>query len=440
MRPYESYRPTQELWLPSIPEHWDFCKIKYAFQERAERGYPDEPLLVASQNMGVVPKEVYGSRTVEATKDLHLLKLVRTGDFVISLRSFQGGIEYAYYQGIISPAYTVMVPNEIIVPGYFKYLAKSALFIELLKLCVTGIREGQNIDYVKLKNHFIPIPPRAEQEQIVRFLDAKVSRINRLIGIKQKQTAALKELAQAEMERQLCAYPVTKTVRLKQLGTLFKGGGFSRDNLVPGRAYPAILYGDIYTQYKYKTSAITHHIDGAAYAASRKITKGDIVMAGTGETKDEIGKPILYMGEQTVAVGGDTIVFHPREGVYAEYLLYQLYSRAALRHRYINGKGDIIVHIYPTALGDTRIPLPGAEDQKTAVMRIDAVIRQVKSASAVLAEEISALQEYRAHLIADAVTGRVDVRGIEISTQTPAAGGTDDRIPNCGEKAGGKEG
>ncbi len=120
MRPYESYRPTQELWLPSIPEHWDFCKIKYAFQERAERGYPDEPLLVASQNMGVVPKEVYGSRTVEATKDLHLLKLVRTGDFVISLRSFQGGIEYAYYQGIISPAYTVMVPNEIIVPGYFK--------------------------------------------------------------------------------------------------------------------------------------------------------------------------------------------------------------------------------------------------------------------------------------------------------------------------------
>jgi len=148
-----------------------------------EKGYPNEPLLVASQNMGVVPKGVYGNRTVEATKDLHNLKLVRVGDFVISLRSFQGGIEYAYYQGIISPAYTVMIPNEHIVSGYFRYLAKSRLFIELLQMCVTGIREGQNIDYEKLKNHLIPLPPRDEQDHIVRFLDWKVSQINKFIKL-----------------------------------------------------------------------------------------------------------------------------------------------------------------------------------------------------------------------------------------------------------------
>ena len=65
---------------------------KHLFSERSEKGYPNEPLLVASQNMGVVPKNVYGNRTVEAQKDLHLLKLVRVGDFVISLRSFQGGL------------------------------------------------------------------------------------------------------------------------------------------------------------------------------------------------------------------------------------------------------------------------------------------------------------------------------------------------------------
>lgn len=80
--------------------------------------------------MGVVPKDVYGNRTVEAQKNLHLLKLVKAGDFVISLRSFQGGIEYAYYQGIISPAYTIMEPKEEINPGYFRHLAKSRLFID----------------------------------------------------------------------------------------------------------------------------------------------------------------------------------------------------------------------------------------------------------------------------------------------------------------------
>ena len=83
-------------------------------------------MLAATQNHGVIPKNLYGARTVEAQKDLHLLKLVRVGDFVISLRSFQGGIEYAYYQGIISPAYTIMIPDSCLIDsGYFRYLAKS---------------------------------------------------------------------------------------------------------------------------------------------------------------------------------------------------------------------------------------------------------------------------------------------------------------------------
>jgi type I restriction enzyme, S subunit len=99
-------------WLGKIPAHWNNIKIKHIFKERVEKGYPDKPLLAATQNMGVVPKNVYGNRTVEASKDFHLLKLVKTGDFVIILRSFQGGIEYAYYEGIISPAYTVMIPDK----------------------------------------------------------------------------------------------------------------------------------------------------------------------------------------------------------------------------------------------------------------------------------------------------------------------------------------
>ncbi len=414
MNKYNTHTQFLDIWISKIPARWQAHKMKHLFSERSEKGYPNEPLLVASQNMGVVPKNVYGNRTVEAQKDLHLLKLVRVGDFVISLRSFQGGLEYAYYQGIISPAYTILIPHEPMSGSYFRYLAKSKPFIGLLTLCVTGIREGQNIDYAKLKNHLLPVPPREEQDQIVRFLDWKVSGINRLIAVKQKQIATLKEFMQAEIEKQLCAYPVVDTVRLKQLGTFFKGGGFSRDNLVEDEEYPAILYGDIYTQYDYKTSIITHHIDGTAYSASRKILKGDIVMAGTGETKDEIGKSILYMGDQIVAAGGDVIVFHPNGGINVEYLLYQLYSQTALKHRFINGKGDIIVHIYPTALGNTIITLPREADQNKVVSRINEIIDQVKKAIAVLTDEISVLREYRVRIVADTVTGKIDVSGIDI--------------------------
>ena len=176
-QPYDAYRNVDEIWIHELPMHWETVKIKRLFDERVEKGYPEEPLLAATQNMGVVPKNVYGQRTVEVTKDLELLKLVRKGDFVISLRSFQGGIELAHYQGIISPAYTVMIPKGI-TTEYFKHLAKSKVFIELLKQCVTGIREGQNIDYTKLKGIRIPVPPIEEQIKIAAYLDSIDARID----------------------------------------------------------------------------------------------------------------------------------------------------------------------------------------------------------------------------------------------------------------------
>ena len=187
-QPYDAYRNVDEIWIHELPMHWETVKIKRLFDERVEKGYPEEPLLAATQNMGVVPKNVYGQRTVEATKDLELLKLVRKGDFVISLRSFQGGIELAHYQGIISPAYTVMIPKGI-TTEYFKHLAKSKVFIELLKQCVTGIREGQNIDYTKLKGIRIPVPPIEEQIKIAAYLDS----IDASIDARIKEISLLKK-------------------------------------------------------------------------------------------------------------------------------------------------------------------------------------------------------------------------------------------------------
>ena len=105
---FNKVKSTEAIWLPQIPEHWELVKVRHLFKESTLKGFPNETLLVASQEHGVVSKEAYGKRTVEATKDLHNLKLVEQGDFVISLRSFQGGIEVAHERGIISPAYTVM--------------------------------------------------------------------------------------------------------------------------------------------------------------------------------------------------------------------------------------------------------------------------------------------------------------------------------------------
>ena len=192
---HNEFKSTEVDWLDAIPSHWDEAKVKYLFNERVEKGFPDEPLLAATQTKGVVRKEDYENSTVTAQKDLHLLKLVRVGDFVISLRSFQGGIEVAHYQGIISPAYTVMDLDNDVVNGYIKHLFKSRHFINGLTTFVTGIREGQNIDYSKFRRSFIPIPPSSEQKAIANFLDKKTAEIKRFIELKEKTIELLKEKA-----------------------------------------------------------------------------------------------------------------------------------------------------------------------------------------------------------------------------------------------------
>ena len=97
--PYPKYKDSGLPWLGQVPEHWELMRMKHLFAERSIKGHPDKPLLAATQTKGVVIKEDYENRTVLATKDLQNLKLVQIGDFVISLRSFQGGIEYAHHQG-----------------------------------------------------------------------------------------------------------------------------------------------------------------------------------------------------------------------------------------------------------------------------------------------------------------------------------------------------
>ena len=92
LKPYPTYKDSGVEWLGQIPAHWEMRRTKTLFHERTQKGYPDEPMLAATQTQGVVPKSHYESRTVTAQKDLHLLKLVEVGDYVISLRFTTGHI------------------------------------------------------------------------------------------------------------------------------------------------------------------------------------------------------------------------------------------------------------------------------------------------------------------------------------------------------------
>lgn len=180
-------------WLGQVPEHWGIRKIKNLFVERCEKNHPDEEQLCATQSHGVIPQRLYNNRVVVVNKGFEGLKLVDIGDFVISLRSFQGGIEYAYYRGIISAAYTILsLKTQDLKADYVKYLFKSHAFIQLLKSCVIGIREGQNINYDLLRKQALPVPPADEQRAIVVYLEEKIRKIGDLITNIQSELDKLK--------------------------------------------------------------------------------------------------------------------------------------------------------------------------------------------------------------------------------------------------------
>lgn len=432
LKPYNEYKPIPELWITKIPESWSYRKIKFLFNERSEKGYPNEVLLVASQNMGVVPKDVYGNRTVEAQKNLHLLKLVKVGDFVISLRSFQGGIEYAYYQGIISPAYTVMEPKEEINPGYFRHLAKSRLFIELLQMCVTGIREGQNIDYSKLKNHLIPVPPKEEQNQIVRFLDWKLSKINKLIRAKKKQIALLNEQRQVIIHNAVTK-GVDPNVMMKDSGiewiskipTSWKKDKITRlFNIIGSGTTPSsgnsIYYenpttpwinsGDLYSDTMYLSntnkSVSQRAIDD--YSVLKIYPSNTIVIAMYGASIGNLAiTEIPACCNQACCCLSE--IDQRLDIKYAYYLL-----KACKSFWIEKSKGGGQPNISQDIIKQTWLPLP----PKTEQIKISQFLSYYEShfhrAIETIKHEIILIQEFRTRLISDVVTGKVDVRDIEI--------------------------
>ena len=137
-----------------------------------------------------------------------MFKTLHKGDFVISLRSFQGGFEYSLYEGVCSPAYQVFYPTSPICDTYYRYLFKSQSFISKMNNLTVGIREGKNIQYVDFANSQIPVPPLAEQERIAVFLNAECAEIDAVL---EKTRASIEEYK--KLKQAIITQAVTKGIR-----------------------------------------------------------------------------------------------------------------------------------------------------------------------------------------------------------------------------------
>lgn len=196
-------------WIGQIPKGWELRRAKTLFTQRNSKGNEIEVLLSPTQKYGVVPQsQLEGVVQVKEDTDLQMFKTVHKGDFVISLRSFQGGFEYSLYEGVCSPAYQVFYPTLPICDTYYRYLFKSQSFISKMNNLTVGIREGKNIQYVDFANSQIPVPPLAEQERIAAFLDAECAEIDAVL---EKTRASIEEYK--KLKQAVITQAVTKGIR-----------------------------------------------------------------------------------------------------------------------------------------------------------------------------------------------------------------------------------
>ena len=435
-KPYPTYRESGVPWLGEVPSHWDLRRTKSLLSQRSEKGFPDEPLLAATQTKGVVRKEQYENRTVLALKDLQLLKLVRVGDFVISLRSFQGGIEFAREQGIISPAYTVLYPVERDNHAFLTKLFKSQPYIENLALHVTGIRQGQNIDYERLARSRLPLPPLLEQAAIVRFLDHADRRIRRYIRAKEKLIALLQEQQQAIIHQAVTGridvrtgqpYPAYKPSGVEWLGDMpahwelvrLKDVAKVQTGLTLGKDYGAAQ--TISRPYLRVANVQTGRLDLTHVKSidvppneteKTNLLNGDVLMTEGGDI-DKLGRGCIWRSEvpgclhqnHIFAVRCEQNTLHP------EFLVGLMASRHG--RTYFQATAKQTTNLASTNSNTLRafpVPLPLIEDQQSILRAISEKTSTLNNTMGQTEREIGLLREYRTRVIADVVTGKLDVR------------------------------
>lgn len=177
---------------------WQMTKAGSIFKNVSNKGFENERLLSATQEHGVIPRDMLEARVTMPSGETKSFKLVEIGDFVISLRSFQGGIEYSYYRGIVSPAYTVLKPQKEICNEYYKQYFKSCDFISRLAVAVIGIRDGKQISYDDFCFIKIPSPSLVEQIEIANTLIAADKEIDlactKLITLRTQKSGLMQQL------------------------------------------------------------------------------------------------------------------------------------------------------------------------------------------------------------------------------------------------------
>lgn len=184
-------------WLGEVPAHWEIVPPGVLFADSKERAHSGDQMLSATQKYGVIPltefEAIEQRQVTKASTNFEMRKHVEVGDFVISMRSMDGGLERSHAVGSVRSSYSVLKAGPQVNGRYFGALMKCSLYIQALRLTSNFIRDGQDLSFNHVKKVKLPLPDLKEQAVIAGYLDHATTRIDALIAKTERSIELLRE-------------------------------------------------------------------------------------------------------------------------------------------------------------------------------------------------------------------------------------------------------
>ena len=444
---YSSYTGVNQKWVDQIPTHWKIKRLKGVFAMRKERNNPvqTDRILSLTAKQGVVPyEEKEGTGGNKPKDDLTKYNICRENDLLVNcMNVVSGAAGVSKYYGAVSPVYYPFYPRENENIWYYHYifrlvtfqrsligLGKGILMHESDTGVLTSVRMRISMNY--LGNVMLPIPPRAEQDQIVRYLDWKVSEVNKLISVKKKKVAAYRELRKSVIDKGILHG--FKNTEQKESDVYWLGmvpaswevmplKRICRANASIADTVKTMNDTELVTFLPMENVTETGELDCSIKKPISEVrtgfssfAKGDVVVAkitpcfenGKGACLDDLDTEIGFGTTEFINL-------RPSKKILSRYL-YMITMTQAFRklgEEVMTGSaGQKRVSV--NYIKNFTVGIPSIDEQQEILAEIDSRLAQIDRAIDIERQDIKLLQELKARIVSDAVTGQIDVRDIVI--------------------------
>jgi len=431
LQPYPEYKELALPWLGRLPSHWGLRRNGGLFLQRNETDFPDLPILEVAIKSGVKVRDLENGARKQVMTDRRKYKRALCGDIAYNMmRMWQGATGRVPVDGLVSPAYVVARPLSGTESRYFELLFRTPTYQSEVNNASRGIVSDRNrLYWPDFKQLFSPLPPPEEQSAIVRFLDYANGRLERAIRSKRKVIALLHEQKQAIIHRAVTR-GIDPTVPLKPTGIPWLGDIPTHWEVMPVKRACSLIRDGTHlppprTATGFPLLSVRNIINGRLVRrpddslvskenfdklnASFVVRPNDVLMAIVGAT---LGKVAVVEDIGPFQIQRSVAIFRPRPAILAhDFFATFLRSPRLQQHLWQSVAFSAQPGIYLGFVANIPVPVPPTTVEQVSICeRLKEEVSPVNTAINHLEREISLLREYRTRLVADVVTGKLDVR------------------------------